>query len=428
MRGSIEVGAPEIVGRRVVFPLKARGSRARRLLRSDFWSEYSFPLAGIPPQILAIPVVANLLPLSWAEDFEISVPLLDATYLEACAAMRRAWSEVLPDMARGGRLVVNRAETTTVKPRPGAAVVLFGGGVDSVASVLRHESEDLHLCSLWGVEVPVGDRRAWDRAEKHAAEFAARHGASTSTIRTNALSFVNAPMLDRKYSPFVAYWWRAYSGLGLLGMAAPAAIAHGAETVYMAASHTAAITDAWPTRPSVDEAVRFGQVRCIHDGYDLSRVEKLRLIHEKDPHALLKVCQSGAILGSMNCGRCEKCIRTAVGFHLLGIDPGEHGLEIEESSFDSLRRRISRRTQVSNAGMEFFWRDLQTQIPASLAPMPPAVRRMIDWLREQDLPAIRREWRLPLLRRVRQRVARLLPHRLRPLGRRIYLRVFRRWE
>jgi hypothetical protein len=426
VNGSIEVLEPIVEGRRVLLPLAVQGRRARQLVRVDFWSEYSFSPEEVPPQILTIPVVAHLLPLSWAEDFELSVSVLDRTYLAATNALRSAWEDVFPVMARGGTLTVDRVRETAA-PDGGGPIVLFGGGVDSVASALLHESERPTLCTVWGLDVAPESTEAWTRTRRRIEAFARRHHASTEFVRTNAHSFLNRSNLDRSYAHVVAHWWRAYSGQGLLGMAAPVAIARSARVVYLPATHTAKFGHPWGTSPQFDEAVRFGHVRCVHDGYHLSRVEKLRLIHDRDPAAQLAVCVAGAARSGGNCGRCEKCVRTAAGLHLHGVDPRAHGIDVSEQQFDVFRRGLEARTQVFTPGIEFFWGDIQEHAARSLPPMPPGVGDFLLWLGDQDLSVIAAEWRYSWRRRVRRFAGRLVPYRLRPLARRLYLALFKRW-
>lgn len=427
MKGSIVVGEPLVAGQRVVIPLSVQGKRARQVVRADFWSEYSFSLDEVPAQILTIPAVAHLLPLSWAEDFDLTVSVLDRTYLTATDAMRSAWRWTFPEMSQGGRLHVDHVRETAAPPTPGKSVILFGGGVDSVASALLHESEGLTLFTVWGLEVGLEATEAWRATRRRIETFANRHHASMEFVKTNAQSFLDRSILDRAYEHLVAHWWRSHSGQGLLAMAAPIAVASGARVVYIPATHTAKLGHRWGTSPSMDEAVAFGHVQTIHDGYDLSRFQKLRLIHDRDPAAQVRVCISESARTGGNCGYCEKCVRTAAGFRAHGIDPENHGVHVPDEQFDAFRRRVEKRIQVFTPGIEFFWRDIQENLPPSLPPLPGRIREFLLWLRDQDLSKVAEAWRYSRRMRARRAVGRLVPHRVRPLARRVYLRLFRHW-
>jgi hypothetical protein len=93
--------------------------------------------------------------------------------------------------------------------------------------------------------------------------------------------------------------------------------------LYIAASDTYARLHPWASQPYVDPLWSTEGLVFIHDGCEASRVEKVRVIAQHDwALKALRVCMERPI-HALNCGRCEKCIRTMLT--LLGLGALEHG-------------------------------------------------------------------------------------------------------
>lgn len=71
------------------------------------------------------------------------------------------------------------------------------------------------------------------------------------------------------------------------------------------------------SHPVLDPLWNTETTTVVHHGAEASRVEKTASI-AKHPHLLdqLQIC---CYAGGRNCGECEKCIRTALALHLLGV-------------------------------------------------------------------------------------------------------------
>lgn len=80
----------------------------------------------------------------------------------------------------------------------------------------------------------------------------------------------------------------------------------------------------WGSTPLMDPLFSGSSLRIEHDGARLSRLEKVRLLAPW-PEAInsVRVCFVNRP-GELNCGRCEKCIRTKVELAAVGkLDASE---------------------------------------------------------------------------------------------------------
>jgi hypothetical protein len=76
------------------------------------------------------------------------------------------------------------------------------------------------------------------------------------------------------------------------------------------------------SHPLLDPYYSSSDLQIKHDGVALSRFEKTRIIADWELTAShLRVCNNMNHLesGTLNCGRCEKCVRTMLAFLALGI-------------------------------------------------------------------------------------------------------------
>lgn len=92
---------------------------------------------------------------------------------------------------------------------------------------------------------------------------------------------------------------------------------HVYRKIYIASSNEAAIIPPSATHPEIDPLWSTETLEFVHDAM-LTRIDKLREIGKhQDLLDKLRVCWQGH---TYNCGECEKCVRTKVSLHLLGLE------------------------------------------------------------------------------------------------------------
>lgn len=335
-------------------------------------------LAGVPAGILNVPAAANLIAAAWVLNAELVVPELDEDFFRCLPEVKRAYQRMYPEIPLGGKVTVlrnsggdpedlhqsrnllygdpvdlqqnrifsYRENLHNMAQRGSGAMLLFSGGVDSWYSLVRHESEHPALVTVIGADVPARDRsgtRVLARLQEETVHSLGCRG--KVLVRTNLREFINEEALGNETGKYYRGdgWWHDFQhGIGLLGCCAPAAAAMHCGTVYIAASFTAADGKVrCASDPSIDNCVRFGGTEAIHDGFESSRLEKLRTLkefHERE-HKLvpLHICWERS--DGINCCRCEKCIRTWMELKHLGADPAEYGLDITPTRHE-MRRAI----------------------------------------------------------------------------------------
>lgn len=431
----IVVDAIETDGPRLTCAVTPSRDLRRYFTGRDFSVEYGRDVEDVPASIAAIPALAQVCPVAWANGADVHVPVLDRRFHRALGAVRDALASMYPEFVTGGAVYAGRLTVPDVSPDAfDASALLFSGGVDSTATYVRHREEEPALVSVQGWVVDSEDEAGWERTRRHLAAFAGTRGLDHHAIRSNMLRVLDTPMLQASYQRYLEGAW--YSsvghGLGLLGLCAPLAHAAGIGRLYIAATHWTGAEIRWGSCPAIDDRVRWTGTTAEHDGYELTRQERVELIADyvRSGHGDLEL-RTCNVEPAGNCGRCEKCARTIVGLLLAGLDPADHGYPVDDDLFAHVRERFESGDWVLSRDELLMWRDLRDHVPADVtvdsptggvelpsAPdepaawTDPAFVAFLEWLADADLAAVVARSRPSLRHRLVQTVARNTPNRV----------------
>lgn len=218
------------------------------------------------------------------------------------------------------------------QPRAG---LFFSGGVDSFHSLLACGRHIDDLIFVHGFDVPLTDVRRADACERMLREVAASTGQRMIRVRTNLRQH---PLLG----PLP--WGRTHGGaLAAVGHA----LADHVTSILISSSNPITHQAGWGSHWALDHHWSSARLRVEHVGAQCTRDQKLSAVA---PHALvrrhLRVCWENRDM-ELNCGRCEKCLRTQLG--LLALDELSHS-----SVFDHkvpLAERLDRLPRVNDPVM-----------------------------------------------------------------------------
>lgn len=222
------------------------------------------------------------------------------------------------------RMVVIEARkqgNVSSSPNPKRAGTFFSGGVDSFATLElnRRNFQDSHPWSIKDGLISFGlelDRpEAFDHVLDVLKQAAPAAGVELIPVNTNA--YLEYREEDRKVG--FDFWVYKFQGAVLAAIAH--AFAKRLGVMSIAATYDLSYLSVWGSHPLLDPNYSSVDLRIRHDGLVLSRLQKVELIKDWDlalEH--LRVCNQGARYeaGNLNCGRCEKCIRTAL--EMLAVD------------------------------------------------------------------------------------------------------------
>lgn len=199
-------------------------------------------------------------------------------------------------------------------PESAEAIAAFSGGVDSIFTVLRHSTGNLGLASypvgrsvllVHGFDVSLEKPEQFEALKERTAPFLKELNLEVRTIRTNLRKLALQDWED-SHAAQLACCLHNYShefGYGLIGSTE---------------SYDALVLP-WGSNPVTDHLLSGAAFRIVHDGAAYSRTRKVEEIsRHATAMAAVKVCWEGAD-AAVNCGVCEKCVRTQLNFLAVGV-------------------------------------------------------------------------------------------------------------
>jgi hypothetical protein len=207
----------------------------------------------------------------------------------------------------------------TTVPAPSTterAGFFFSGGVDALATLrmnrlsfpLEHPWSMKDGLIIYGLEVE--EPKAYEYVMSALSRIAEEAGINLIPIYTNLRS------LDDNW-----YFWE-HEWEGAVFSAIAHALSSRFTVVSIAATHDIPNMQPLGSHPLIDPNYSSADLHIRHDGITLSRFDKIRLIAGWNVAVEnIRVCNKSELYkpGVLNCGRCEKCVRTMLALTALGI-------------------------------------------------------------------------------------------------------------
>lgn len=310
-----------------------------------FYIEYLTDISfeEVPKSILAVPFVTNLLPLCWLFDITIEVDELDETFYYSIDEIKKGFNQIYKTVPLKGGVKANKLVKNSY-PVSDRVTCLFSGGVDASLTFLQHREEKPVLFNVWGVDIDFDDALGHEETEQYFNKIADQFSVEYICIKSTLRKFLNERYLNQEgYKLLEDYWWHgAQHSTGLLSVLAPYDYVHKVKTNYIASSFTQEDFDSGVkscTYPCVDDALKIADTVMCHDGFEYTRVEKLKRIseicHKEDLSLDLKVCFWP--INGKNCNTCEKCYRTMIAMLMFDQDLERYGLCLKSKDTKEIR-------------------------------------------------------------------------------------------
>jgi len=183
------------------------------------------------------------------------------------------------------------------------AIAAFSGGVDSIFTILRHNTKRLGNASyplnkavliVHGFDVRLDAPQQLEALKARTKPLLDQLNLELLTVRTN-LKEVGLQDWEDSFMSQLACCLHNYSHdfrFAIVGSSEP--------------YNTLALP--WGSNPATDYLLSGNGMRLVHDGAGYSRTEKVaQIATDKTAMEAVKVCWEGQD-ASKNCGQCEKCI------------------------------------------------------------------------------------------------------------------------
>ncbi len=205
------------------------------------------------------------------------------------------------------KIRINAPLGTTAPPPVANTAVLFSGGVDSFHTLLRHPDRIDAMLFIEGLDIPIGDKAYLEFIGDELRQIAKATGTQLHRVATNL----------REHPLFSSVDYIRTHG-GALAACAQLLGDHVGRLIINSSS----VSDydiPFGTHWDSDPLWSCSWLRIEHWGNHLWRSDKLfDIMHEPIVSRHLRVCYHRLPVGQLNCGSCEKCVRTMLLLHQRG--------------------------------------------------------------------------------------------------------------
>lgn len=339
----------------------------------QFVIEYPENIEQVPNAVLAVPFVANVLPIIWLTDSTLFLDELDETFYNSILEFKKGYEEMFPDCTFAGSIQVSKLVKCDSPAIPGKSAMFFSGGLDSVQTLISHFEEKPELISIWGADIQYNNESGWRIVHDTISETAERFNLDSIVIHSSFREFDNEGELGREFGDKLhdGWWHGVKHGIAIISHAAPIAYLHNLSILYIAASSCSADGKViCASNPIIDNYVRFADCQVVHDGFEFSRQDKTHNIVEfcnkNSIRIPLHVCWESQQGG--NCCHCEKCLRTIIGIIIEGGDPIEFGFNDLDSFVNENRSILVRSISAPGFPMSSvkLWIGIQSKMKANM--------------------------------------------------------------
>ena len=219
------------------------------------------------------------------------------------------WSNCLPKLFKKIDIECESIERPEdIKPI-NKAISTFSGGLDATFLVWRHitkqagyRTQPLSCCAMiHGFDIPLSMDELFNMSFSVAKKTLGTVGLPLIPIRTNILEAVPVHLGYSHGALLVSslQFLKSKFDIALIASSMPYV-----ELVFP-----------WGSSPLTDHLLSSSRLKVLHDGAGYSRSEKAQCISEwTEGIANLRVCLTNEDPRLLNCGRCEKCVRTIACF------------------------------------------------------------------------------------------------------------------
>lgn len=244
----------------------------------------------------------------------------------------------------------------TTPRTPERAGLFFSGGIDSF-STLRANRLGYPLEHPWSIKdgllvygLELDRPEDFERVRQWLSEVPQEVGITLIPVYTNVYLHYRPEDAEDHFR----FWTYEFQGAVLASIAH--AFARRLTVVSIAATLDLPNLEPWGTHPLIDPNYSSGDMRIRHACVGLSRFAKTKLVAGWDVALQhLRVCNAKYDQpDTLNCGRCEKCVRTMLALLASGVLDRTRAFPEQDVSPELILEAAT----VDDASVETCWRDL----------------------------------------------------------------------
>lgn len=327
---------------------------------------YDFNLDNISKSVLVIPFLSLFLPVAWATSSDIIVDEIDESFLSNIDKIRNSLNNMYDgNIFKKVKIKSKKIVKNDIKPK--RTSMFFSGGVDSLDTLCTNFNNNPLLVMIWGSDIWLEDEKGWNTA-KHNLDIVSRKFKKQKVyIKSNFRKIINELKLNEVFEEKLGdSWWHGVEhGMALLGHLAPLIIKYKIGTHYMPGTFSNNDKNVrCASYPTIDENFKISDCNVIHDGFNYTRLDKVKNIvsfAEKNKLDIkFRTCYKERE-DKMNCCDCEKCFRTIMELVSIGENPEKYGYEYSSKVINKMKKHLSIE-KFDHEILNNMWFDIQQEI------------------------------------------------------------------
>lgn len=319
--------------------------------KKKFKIEYTIEVSQVPKSICVIPLITDILPISWIFDAEIILDEIDKNFYESISEFKKGFINMYPNIRLEGKVTVNQLIDNSYENSERVGQ-FFSGGVDAFSTLITHIEEKPILINIQGSDIDVNDQQTIDYVRKDLCHTAEQFRLDIIFIKSTFKNVIRHRIINSYIKPKTGdnYWHGFQHGIAIIGHAAPIAYIYQLKMIYIASSFTKEDYATCASDPTIDNFVKLSNTSIFHDGYNYNRGDKIRNIiqfcNRENEKIKLRVCFDEN--NPNNCCNCEKCYRTICEIIVNGYDPHKLGFDYKESLLKAIKEDFQNKIVLSH--------------------------------------------------------------------------------
>ncbi|NGU66468.1 hypothetical protein [Clostridium perfringens] len=387
--GKIIVNDLSIQKNKIICKLEVSNELNKIFREKEFWIEYFEDISNIGYDIAIIPLLANIAPIAWFTNSDIIIKSIDANFYDSLNELKSVFSEMYNTSFNSNIFL----EKQVLNNYDGIYdATFFSGGIDSISTFISKKESIKYLVTLWGADIDISDIIGWEKASFELESFAEKNNLKNIFFKSNLRKFINEAELNNKFKYLIknGWWPNVQHSLGMAGLLAPISYKYNIRYLFVPSSYTKDFNKPWGSDPRIDNKIKFCGLHCYHEGYELSRQNKIKniskYINENDKNLFIRVCWEKD--GGGNCCLCEKCCRTIVGLALEDINYKNNGFDTSKNFFKYVKFMLENSQWIFSDDEIFMWNDIRRNIDKRIYNYDDERRMFFEWLKSIDINKI----------------------------------------
>jgi hypothetical protein len=255
-----------------------------------------------------------LLGMALHEDIQVHGPVSPhlASGLNELQSIYQAW---FPHLLQRIAIQYDQLDALPAHQAGSKVVAAFSGGVDSSYTLMQHVPPQLrvpdyrlsHVIFYQGLDIPLGNHEYYQWVQQLYADSLRDLAVEVIPCLTNVRAFTLGRLP-----------WYIVHGSALISPAL--LLGNLIKTYLVASSWLFKKLVPWGSSPLTDHLFSTETIEVVHHGLPYGRMEKFDFISRWEPaRKYLRVCSSTHLeVGKLNCGECEKCLRSMIMLEATG--------------------------------------------------------------------------------------------------------------